>query len=572
MNATGDDLDREATLVPRRSVLRLGLGAAASLALDTDASALGRVPDEASSGSAIGAPVGFADVIARAEALAGEPFQPAADDLPPALAGLTYDAYRAIHFRPEAGLLLGQRFSAQFFHRGFLFRRRVAVFVQGRERPLEAVAYDATQFSFGPGAERAQNADGGGWPADLGFAGFRLHHAFDPIRPRSQDEFLVFLGASYFRLRAAGQTYGLSARGVCVNTGGPGNEEFPDFTTFWINEPDEADDRLTVLALLEGPSLAGAFRFSVQPGDPSRLAVSASLHLRQDIARLGLAPLTSMFLYGESGFGSRDTSVADDFRPKVHDSDGLLVAVGAERTWRPLVNIRADPHTSAFAAKPLAGFGLLQRERDFAAFLDVQARYEARPGLWVRPRAKAGAASDVAAALDGAQPEDAFGAGTVQLYEIPTRNEYLDNIVAAFVPAEPARAGNVLALDYELTTVGGEPAPDFPDDLARVVRTRVGSAERLRPTNPPTPARRLFVIDFEGEKLPNDPTAGLAPVVSASAGSLIEPVIERVPQTGGWRLYVEFRAPIPRAVGDIVVKARLDLDGRPVTETWCAVA
>lgn len=577
MNEFGNDPGRGSAVLSRRSALRLGLGAAAALTLEDEAAALGREPEGNGLGTAGSAPVVFADVDARARTLAAGPFVPAPADLPPTLAELSYDAYQAIRFRADARPSLGRRFSAQFFHRGFLFRRRIAVFVQRGGGGPEAVAYDAAQFTFGPGAEPAIAAGDGGPAGDLGFAGFRLHYAFDAAGSGRQDEFLVFLGASYFRLRADGQTYGLSARGVCVNTGAPGGEEFPAFTCFWINEPEGADEEtLTVLALLEGPSLAGAFQFRVRPGKPSRIEVTASLHLRRDVARLGLAPLTSMFLYGEPGSGPADAGVADDFRPKVHDSDGLLVAAGEERIWRPLTNHRAAPHTSSFRAEPLAGFGLLQRERTFTAFLDVQARYEARPGLWVQPKWDAGpaaaAAGPAASVAESAELEPLSRTGAVQLYEIPSRDEYLDNVVAAFVPDEPARAGRTFALTYELATVGAEPVAALPSPLAHVARTRVGSAERLRPMVPPAPGRRLFVVDFEGPGLPADPAAAVVASVSASAGTLVEPVVERVPQTGGWRLYVEFRPPEPKPDGDTTIRARLDHDGRPVTETWCAVA
>ena len=485
-----------------------------------------------------------------ARALAAEPYRPAPDDLPPDLAGLDYDAYSEIRFRPERTIPLGRRFSLQPFHRGFLQRKRVDVFLQppgGSPRPL---VYDPGLFDLGPALRERT------YPASLGYAGFRLAFSFDAARPEVQEEFLVFLGASYFRLRGRDQVYGLSARGVAVNTFGPGTEEFPDFTALWVVEPSGPETTVTVLALLDGPSLSGAYRFDVEPGDPARVAVRASLHPRKPIARLGLAPLTSMFLHGQNGPGAPGAAPFDDFRPQVHDSDGLLVQTPGDRLWRPLVNGRAEPRISAFGASPLGGFGLLQRARRFADYLDVQARHEDRPGLWVRPEPATGA----------------FAAGSVQLFEIPSREEYTDNIVAAFVPAAPVEPGRPLDLAYGLTTLGPEPAPVLPGPLARVVSTRVGSAERLRPTKPPSPERRLYAIDFEGESLPADPKAQIDVALSASAGSFVEPYTERVPQTGGWRLYAEYRPPLPPLQGEVVLRARLSHAGKVVTETWDAVA
>ena len=502
----------------------------------------------------------FEGLAERAERLAAAPYAPPPEDLPPPLAALTYDGYRAIVFRPAESLRLGDNFSAQFFHRGFLQRKRVEIFIQPRGGPPRAIPYESRLFDLG------RRLAGQGFSPDLGFAGFRLHYAFPDMpawRPAGfQEEFLVFLGASYFRLRAMGQEYGLSARGLAVGTGAPDGEEFPDFTAHWICEPEPGARTITVLSLLDGPSVAGAYRFEIAPGDPARVSVTASLHPRRDIARLGLAPLTSMFLHGQNGPGARGAKPFDDFRPQVHDSDGLCVATPGDRLWRPLVNGRPQPQISAFATRPLTGFGLLQRERAFSAYLDVEARHEARPGLWVEPREPGPAAA----------PARAFADGAVQLFEIPSNEEYMDNVVAAFVPAQPARKGQGLRLAYGLTTVGAEPAPEIPGrSLARVIATRFGSAERLRPTEPPSPQRRLCVIDFEGPDLPKAPDATVAVEVSASHGMLVEPVANLVPQTGGWRVYVEWRPPQPMPAGDVVLRVRLVRGGKPISETWDAV-
>lgn len=540
--------------VSRRDIVRVVLAGSAGLCLpsfldlNADRTMAQTLQTSQVARPSQGRPVSFEDVAARAERLSQEEYRAPADDLPPELAGLSYDGFQAIQFRPAATVPLGPRFSLQPFHRGGLHAKRVEIFLQAPGQAPRPFGYDPALFDLGPSLR------GRTYPASLGYAGFRIAHGFDAGRPGDQEEFLVFLGASYFRLRGRGQIYGLSARGVAVNTGLPEGEEFPDFTTFWIEEPRGDDASITILALLDGPSLAGAYRFTVSPGDPSRTEVEAALFPRRTIQALGLAPLTSMFLHGENGPGAPGAEPFDDFRPRVHDSDGLLVQTPGDRLWRPLVNGRAAPQISAFRAAPLQGFGLMQRERRFAAFLDVQARHEDRPGLWVAPRGAG------------------FGAGAVRLFEIPSRTEATDNIVAAFVPEAPVVPGRPLRLAYALVTVGAEPVPAIEPPLARVVSTRVGSAERLRPTNPPSPERRLYAIDFEGPGLPTDPGAAIDVALSASAGAFVEPYAERVPQTGGWRLYAEFRPPVPRPAGDVVLRARLSHAGRVLTETWDAVA
>ena len=545
--------------VSRRCAVRTTLASAACLflpsALDLNGARTAAQPSDARSPMPPAPPASesvtsFDQLTAQAEALSREPYRPAPDDLPAELAGLTYDAYSSILFRPEKTVPLGRRFTLQLFHRGFLQRKRVAITLQPKDGPPRALTYDSSLFDLGPALQ------GRTFPSSLGFAGFRLSTAFDTAHPEVREEFLVFLGASYFRLRGKGQYYGLSARGVAINTFGPGSEEFPDFTAFWIQEPAGDDPTITILALLDGPSLTGAYRFFVTPGDPARIAVAASLYPRRAIARLGLAPLTSMFLYGPNGPGAHGAAPFDDYRLQVHDSDGLLIQSPGDRLWRPLVNGRAQSQISAFRTEPLEGFGLLQRERHFSAFLDTYARYEDRPGLWVKP--------DPASTI--------FKAGAVQLFEIPTREESTDNIVAAFVPDASVEPGRPITLAYGLATIGQEPDVQLSSDLARVVGTWIGSAENLRRTTPPSPERRLYNIEFAGKSLPKDPAAKLDIAISTSAGNIVDPYTEYVPQTGNWRIVAEYRPPKPLPAGDIVLRARLSYGGKVVTETWDAVA
>lgn len=553
----------------RRSVLRTAATAIAGAIVPSaiDLNTARTMAQDSQAGSQ--AAMTFEGVVEQAQRLAAAAYAPQPDDLPPALAGLSYDGYRRIVFRPAESLRLGRHFSAQLFHRGFLQKKRVRLFVQPRTGAPQPVPYESRLFDLG------KDLAGKSFAPDLGFAGFRLHYAFSDAPkgrvPGFQEEFLVFLGASYFRLRGDGQEYGLSARGLAIGTGAPEGEEFPDFVAHWICEPEPEARRISVLSLLDSPSVAGAYRFEITPGDPARIAVTASLHPRRRIDRLGLAPLTSMFLHGQSGPGARNAQAFDDFRPQVHDSDGLAVRTATDRLWRPLVNGRPSPQISAFRAQPLKGFGLMQRERTFAAYLDVEARHEARPGLWIEPTEGAPGPEMVAS---GASPRQAgpFADGAVQLFEIPSREEYMDNIVAAFVPATPAEPGTPLRFAYRLTTVGAEPTEALPGDLARVVSTRVGSAERLRPTEPPSPQRRLYTIDFEGPNLPKAQDDGVTAVVSAGAGTMVEPVAAFVPQTGGWRIYVEWRPPEPLPAGDVVLRAHLEKDGRPISEIWDAAA
>ncbi len=453
--------------------------------------------------------------------LAQTPYKAPDDPLPPNLADLSYDAYRAIRFRPEGALWRDQDlpFQAQFFHRGFLFRDRVRIHevADGRARLLR---YSSRQFSFGE--TPAPEPD-----VDLGYAGFRLHSRIN--RDDYFDEVAVFLGASYFRAVAKGQVFGLSARALSLNTADPKGEEFPAFRSFWLERPAPGTDSIVIHALLDSPSAAAAFRFTVRPGETTVTDIELALYPRARIEKAGLGTLTSMFY-----FDAHDRDGIDDFRPAVHDSNGLAIHTGhGERLWRPLSNPR-DLQVSGFADPNVRGFGLVQRDRDFASYQDLEAIYERRPSAWVEPIGD-------------------WGDGQVLLYEIPTNNEYNDNIVAFWRPKEALEARREYSYVYRLHWTGRDPnAPG----LASFVRSRQGAADK----------RRLFVLEATG-----DPLAKLPPgtevrgEVQADKGKIIDVVTQPNPHTGGWRLsfYLD-----PGKANAVDLRARLLHGEQVLSETW----
>src|SRR5690348_6462033 len=246
-----------------------------------------------------------------ARELAAKPYKPPSAALPDSFAKLTYDQYRAIRFDPGHALWRGKGlpFEVQFFHRGFIYKDRVDIY-EVSEGKAEPIHYNPDLFSFGDARPPAGD--------DIGFAGFRIHAPFNGAD--YFDEVCAFLGASYFRAVAKNQIYGLSARGLAIKTADPGGEEFPVFKTFWLERPQPGTASIVVHALLDSPSCTGAFRFTVRPGEDTVIDVESALYPRADIAQIGLAPLTSMFFFDAShraGF--------DDYRPAVHDSNGLLI-------------------------------------------------------------------------------------------------------------------------------------------------------------------------------------------------------------------------------------------------------
>ncbi|WP_181704702.1 glucan biosynthesis protein [Chthonobacter rhizosphaerae] len=466
-------------------------------------------------------------VAEAARSLAKAPFQPLDASLPEVLAQLTYDQYRDIRFKPDRGIWAntGLPFQMQLFHRGFYYKEpvEVAIVENGEAKHL---AYDPTMFNMGPLVPQPVPTE------DIGFSGIRLHGPIN--RPDYYDEVVVFQGASYFRSLGRGQIYGLSARALAIKTGDPEGEEFPMFRAFWVETPVAGSETCVIHALLDSPSTTGAFRFTVRPGIPTLMDVEAQLFPRVDLERIGLAPGTSMFFFSSNGRQN-----VDDFRPEVHDSDGLLMITGrGERLWRPLANPK-DLQISAFVDRSPRGFGLIQRDRDFNSYQDLEAGYERRPSLFV-------------------EPVGDWGAGAVTLVEIPTNAEIHDNIVAFWSPQDRIPAGSEYFYAYRLAW-GGDPAMGLGS--AVIHATRSGRADIGQPT-----PERLFVIDYTFVPGVDRGTLG-APkaTVSASKGTIRNVVIHDNPTIGGLRLSFQLD---PQNEPLIELRANLTFETGAPAETW----
>lgn len=469
-------------------------------------------------------------IAGRAEEMARQPFVEEAVGLPGFLRNLGYDDYREIRFRPEQSLWRteGSPFTIRFFHRGFYFQRKVKINVveDGRIRGFH---YRAGLFDFGRNRERFRSVEQS--KGDLGFAGFQVFYPLYGMEPR---EVAVFLGASYFRAVGRGQGYGLSARGLAVDTGLSVPEEFPFFREFWIERPRKAARSLTIHALLDGPSVTGAYRFIIRPGAATAIEIRAALFLRKNVSRLGIAPLTSMHYVGKCKVRPRD-----DYRPEVHDSDGLLVAAGSgEWLWRPLVNPNATTANSFVDEHP-RGFGLLQRERDFRSYQDLEANYHLRPNAWVEPVGN-------------------WGKGAVQLVQIPSDSEINDNIAAFWVSDKPAAAGEKLRYEYRLFFHLDHPGRP---PGARVVSTRTG----MGGVHADDPDKRLFVIEFAGGLLNERPLREAEAVISASTGTIRNGVVQKNEHTGAWRVSFEL---IPVNDAPAELRCFLKSGADVLSETW----
>ncbi|MDB6002008.1 MAG: periplasmic glucan biosynthesis protein [Rhizobacter sp.] len=480
---------------------------------------------------AIGAaqPFSYASLKGQARALASLPYKPPTNALPKELAALDWDQYQSIRFRRDHALWGDDklRFQAQFFHLGLFFKTPVRLHevVDGMAREL---AYEPQMFDHGKsGLQKVP------LPKDLGFAGFRLNFHTDLERDIS-----AFLGASYFRAVGGEWQYGLSSRGLAVDTGLNRPEEFPIFMSYWLEKPAPGSNTLTVYGLLDSASIAGAYRFKITPGETQVMDIDAALYPRKEIERMGIAPCTSMFQYGEN-----DRRKANDWRPEIHDSDGLQMWTGnGEWIWRPLNN-PARLRFSAFTDQNPKGFGLMQRDRDFNNYQDDGVFYDKRPNLWV-------------------EPKSGWGAGSVQLVEIPTIDETSDNIVAFWNPDKKPQAGDELLFGYRLHW--GTQLPG-PTTLGRCLATRTGLGGIVG--QPRKYYAWRFAVDFAGGEMTLiGPKSKVQAVISQSRGKIELVSARTLASIRGMRAMFDV---VPDASADpIDLRLYLAVDGQPLTETW----
>lgn len=478
-------------------------------------------------------PFNYDTLIARMRAAAQEPWHAAEKPKGP-IANLDYDAYQRIRFRPDHARWQegDSAFHLHAFHLGWLFEEPVFLneIVEGQAHPM---GFTPSDFEYGGDLAKSL-------PQDMtmpGVAGFRLHTPLN--RADIFDELAVFLGASYFRALGRDTVYGLSARGLAVNTAMSGAEEFPRFTEFWIERPTTGAATITVYAALDSTSVTGAYRFDITPGETTTMEVTTHLFLREDVAQIGIAPLTSMYL-----FGGADPGEFEDFRAAVHDSDTLILNTRGGGTFARALNNPPRLASSYLGAQTPLSFGLTQRNRRFDAYLDAQAHYERRPSLMVEPIGD-------------------WGKGVVRLVEIPSKLEGNDNIVAFWVPEGEMTKGMELSYSYRLHW-GLSPQGETSPNRARVLRTRVGEGgvagvEAKSDT-------RKFVVDFQGGILSTLPAdADITAEVNAIHGEIAEAIVSKVSGTDIWRLVIEVSA-APGAV--VELKAALSGYDQKLTENW----
>lgn len=478
-----------------------------------------------------GEPFSYAWLKGYAKQLASEPYESYQGELPESLQGLDWDEYQQIQFNNEEALWRDDEklaYRTELFHLGLYFEQPVQIY-ELDEGVVRQIDYAPSLFNYGD-----REIDSDELPKDLGYAGFRMQFSNDWKR-----DVISFLGASYFRAVGKEMQYGLSARGLAIDTALPEPEEFPMFTHFWLEKPKQGSDTATVYALLDSPSVAGAYRFDIKAGAVLTTKVDTALYPRKAIQRLGVAPLTSMYMIGEN-----NRRANWDWRPEIHDSDGLAMNTGnGEWIWRPLANPRTLRFNSHADNNP-KGFGLMQRDRDFDHYQDDGVFYELRPSLWIEPLGD-------------------WGKGAVQLVEIPTLDETFDNIVAFWKPEQAVKAGQELLYSYKMYW---GTKPPVQNELAHVVDTFTGLGGVIGKKREYYSKR--FVIDFKGGALPMlADDAEVTPVITTSSGR-VEITSARPQQAiDGYRIMFDV-VPPDNSTEAINLRAYLEVNGQPLTETW----
>ena len=470
-------------------------------------------------------------ILDEAKKCAENPYNGKSKELPKELQSLNYDGYRKLRFIEDQTLWRkeGLAFQTQFFHLGYIFKEPVELH-EFTATHMQRIPYVSDFFDFKDFPAMKEKLG-----SELDYAGFRVLYRLNPGNKR-YDELISFLGASYFRALGADMHYGLSARGLAIDCASNKAEEFPRFTRFWLKKPLGDSSSMVFYALLDSPSVSGAYEFVLTPGKTTRVDVKATLFMRENVQSFGVAPLTSMFWFGEN---SRQKP--SDARPEVHDSDGLMLKTSVgDVIWRPLDTGNVPRHTYIKLDSP-AGFGLMQRDRAFSSYEDLEAEYHRRPSLWVQPRGD-------------------WGKGRVRLMELSTRGETEDNMVAFWEPEVLPTKGSQCMFEYSLfwtnDSMVGENSRPF------VSSTRSGYEQQN--TN-----ELVYILDFAPgvtSKFSPDQVPKVDAKVEGNASLSFSQALWN-PQSSRWRVTLKVKC-IDETKQPFDLSCRLQFDDGNSSELW----
>ena len=516
--------------VNRRELLRLALGGAAVPAATGLAASLSS-PLSAQSASAKTGPApqpeafSAAKVVEMARALAAEPHKPPGSAPLDPLGSASPEEIATIRYR--TGDLIwagaGLAFAIEPVHRSRNFPGEVELYtVEGTT--ASRVVYDPARCDFGTLKPPPASAH-------LGFTGFRI------LRRRDDGQLLPaasLVNASILAGIAPNQAWGAISRPLSVHLPDQIGEEPSQMRAVWIEQPRSVATELVMHALVDTPSLAGAIRFTLRADDATVIDTECTLFTRKQVDHLALAPVQATYLAGPI-----DWPPTPDMRPAVYEAAGVQMQTGnGEWIWRPVSN-RSRLQISGFVDRDPQGYGLMQRDRGFGAFLDDENDWQRRPSVWIEPIGK-------------------WGAGEVTLLEIPAASQNNKNIACYWRPRPGLAAG--AEVNYAYRQFWSWQAPSRPDG-AIVTASRIG-----RIPGDTSEGKTRFLVQFEGGQL-GDPAkaAAIVPTIWSSAGKVAAIRVYRAPRQNSMRVVFDLDAG-----GQPLVELRVWLkhDNAPMSEAW----
>jgi periplasmic glucans biosynthesis protein len=498
----------------RREFLQLAAGGAL-------AASLAKAGPTPAAAEPLGKPTPFAadTVVKMAAELASKPFKEPEAPLPSVFSHLTFEQYTAIRRVPGSAIWNNEKlgFSLEPLHRGFVYTTPIGINIV-ENGMAQKVIYDGANFDFGSLKPPAALGD-------LGFSGLRVLRASD----QGFEDVAIFQGATFYRARAHAQPFGLTARGLAVRTGDYPGEEFPLFREFWIQKPIPAANTLTIQALLDSPSVTGAFRFTLRPGETTIIDTEMTLIARAAVDKLGFGAMAAACL-----FSPLDHRRPDDVRAGAYESTGLQILTSAgEWLWRPVSN-RETLQISAFSDVNPRGFGLLQRSRSFDAFYDDDTHWEVKPSLWIEPIGD-------------------WAAGEHRLLEIPAASETNENVIVQWRPKTGMAAATTQSMAFRQFWCWSPPSKP---PLASCVSSRSGKAGD----------RRRFAVEMAGDIFADPAKAAAASAdVHASPGKITS--VRLFPYKDRHSVRVVFDLD-PGSETYSELRLTLRVDNQAASETW----
>lgn len=456
--------------------------------------------------------------------------------LPKSLQNLDYSQYNLMRYNIDSDLWANDDlpFRVSFFPLGTtLYSLPVEIYEIDNETLISKVPFSPKFFQYEDQVKFIKDQ----MPEDAGYAGFKLR--YKPKGSSYPDEFAAFLGNSYFRIICDGSSYGLSNRGLAINTGVENvPEEFPAFEKFYLVKPSKGDESIIIYAFLNGRSVTGAYSFKITPGTEASVDVKSVLFLRNKVNLLCLAPITSMFWFT---LGEPDNFY--DYRPSVHNSEGLVLSDGKNDIYEPLTNYPFHKMINDdISCDSLRYFGLVQRDREYNRYMDPGVKYHLNPNCLI-------------------VPQNNWREGSLRLFVLPTLTEWMDNINLFWIPKTLPEPMEPINFDYKILYSLKEPK----NTLSFVKYTNLGQ-DLINCKN------TIFALSFADKDAIIEKSKDIKIDLQVPSDVIIAspPSIEKIIFNDTWRVLFTLTIHKKLAYEDkpFIIKCTLKDNGKSISEEW----